>query len=213
MVVPISSRRIVRIVGVDRVPSTPFAREHARKPVLTVDAESHPQGQTRACGARTGRSRDLVVRIEAAEAELFGGGKPELALANPIAAELSDMRPSLIPGLIMAAQRNADRGSCRCRRCSKSDRSSGATGRRTNCTAASGLRRALASRPAADVTGRTRRIRSTLSMQRPTPSAVLAAAAAAPMQALQVVPGGPPWFHSGQRHDPDRTAEYPRSFR
>ena len=34
------------------------------------------------------------------EAELFGGGKPELALANPIALELSDMRPSLIPGLV-----------------------------------------------------------------------------------------------------------------
>src|SRR5262249_58866269 len=44
------------------------------------------------------------------QAELFGGGKPELALANPIAADLSDMRPSLIPGLIAAAQKNADRG-------------------------------------------------------------------------------------------------------
>ena len=41
-----------------------------------------------------------------AQAELFGGGKPELALANPIAAELSDMRPSLIPGLVAAAQRS-----------------------------------------------------------------------------------------------------------
>ena len=44
------------------------------------------------------------------QAELFGGGKPELALANPIAADLSDMRPSLFPGLVAAAQRNADRG-------------------------------------------------------------------------------------------------------
>jgi len=43
-------------------------------------------------------------------AELFGGGKPELALANPIAAELSDMRPSLVPGLVAAAERNARRG-------------------------------------------------------------------------------------------------------
>ena len=40
----------------------------------------------------------------------FGGGKPQLALANPIAADLSDMRPSLLPGLLSAAQRNADRG-------------------------------------------------------------------------------------------------------
>jgi phenylalanyl-tRNA synthetase beta chain len=48
--------------------------------------------------------------ISADRAKLFGGGKPELSLANPIAAELSDMRPSLAPGLLAAAQRNADRG-------------------------------------------------------------------------------------------------------
>src|SRR5206468_2906074 len=43
-------------------------------------------------------------------AELFGGGKPELVLANPIAADLTDMRPSLLPGLVATAQANADRG-------------------------------------------------------------------------------------------------------
>jgi phenylalanyl-tRNA synthetase beta chain len=40
----------------------------------------------------------------------FGGGGNSLALANPIAPEHSDMRPSLLPGLIEVAQRNADRG-------------------------------------------------------------------------------------------------------
>ena len=48
--------------------------------------------------------------ISKAQAELFGGGDPCLSLANPIAADMSDMRPSLLPGLIAAAQRNADRG-------------------------------------------------------------------------------------------------------
>src|SRR6201999_3940098 len=48
--------------------------------------------------------------ISKPQAELFGGGQAELALANPIAADLSDMRPSLIPGLMSAAQKNADRG-------------------------------------------------------------------------------------------------------
>ena len=37
-------------------------------------------------------------------------GQAELALANPIASDLSDMRPSLLPGLVAAAQANADRG-------------------------------------------------------------------------------------------------------
>jgi phenylalanyl-tRNA synthetase beta chain len=48
--------------------------------------------------------------ISKKQAELFGGGDPSLALANPIAADMSDMRPSLLPGLVAAAQRNADRG-------------------------------------------------------------------------------------------------------
>ncbi|ANG98178.1 phenylalanine--tRNA ligase subunit beta [Brucella pseudogrignonensis] len=48
--------------------------------------------------------------ISEAQAKAFGGGKPELKLANPIAADMSDMRPSLLPGLLVAAQRNADRG-------------------------------------------------------------------------------------------------------
>ena len=101
---------LVRIVGVDRVPSTPFDRGEApRKPVLTP-IQIRTRKAKRALGAR-----DLVEAvtwsfISKPQAELFGGGKPELALANPIAADLSDMRPSLIPGLVAAAQNNADRG-------------------------------------------------------------------------------------------------------
>jgi phenylalanyl-tRNA synthetase beta chain len=102
---------IVRIAGLDRVQSTPFPREEAivAKPVLTLI-----QKRTRLA------KRALAVRglVEAVtwsfvskdDALAFGGGKPELALANPIASELSDMRPSLLPGLMRAAQRNADRG-------------------------------------------------------------------------------------------------------
>lgn len=38
------------------------------------------------------------------------GGDPALKLANPISAELSNMRPSLLPGLVSAAERNMSRG-------------------------------------------------------------------------------------------------------
>ena len=48
--------------------------------------------------------------IPEAHAKAFGGGTPELKLANPISADMSDMRPSLLPGLLVAAQRNADYG-------------------------------------------------------------------------------------------------------
>ncbi len=100
---------LVRIVGVDRVPSTRFGREQARKPVLTA-IQNRTRKAKRALAARGLLEAVTWSFVSKREAELFGGGAPELALANPIAAELSDMRPSLIPGLIMAAQRNADRG-------------------------------------------------------------------------------------------------------
>src|SRR4029079_9133401 len=101
---------IVRIVGVGRPPPPPFHRGGApRKPALTT-----PQVRTRkAKRALAGRGMTEAVTwsfISKPQAELFGGGAAALALANPIAAELSDMRPSLIPGLIAAAQKNADRG-------------------------------------------------------------------------------------------------------
>src|SRR5581483_2541674 len=101
---------VVRLVGVANVPSTPMRRETGvAKPVLT-------EGQRR---QRIGR-RVLAARgfIEAVtwsfiapeHAKLFGGGAPELVLDNPISSELAVMRPSLLPGLITAAQRNRDRG-------------------------------------------------------------------------------------------------------
>ena len=102
---------LVRIVGVDQVPSTPFPRgNNARKAVLTP-IQNRTRKAKRALAARAMVEAVTWSFVSKHEAELFGGGKPELALANPIAAELSDMRPSLIPGLVMSAQRNADRGS------------------------------------------------------------------------------------------------------
>lgn len=101
---------IVRILGVDRVPPTPFERgEFARKPILTT-LQKRTRGAKRALAASGLIEAVTWSFISKPQAELFGGGKPELALANPIAADLSDMRPSLIPGLALAAQKNADRG-------------------------------------------------------------------------------------------------------
>nr|WP_325250076.1 phenylalanine--tRNA ligase subunit beta [Amylibacter sp.] len=48
--------------------------------------------------------------VDKASAELFGGGSDAVMLANPISADLSHMRPSLLPGLLAAAARNQARG-------------------------------------------------------------------------------------------------------
>ena len=101
---------VVRIVGVDKVPTTPLPR------LDTVGRQVLTTGQIRRNKARrmlAARGLNEAVTwsfIPHAHATLFGGGQDEVVLANPISSDMSDMRPSLIPGLLSAAQRNADRG-------------------------------------------------------------------------------------------------------
>jgi phenylalanyl-tRNA synthetase beta chain len=129
------------------------------------------------------------------QAELFGGTR-DVALANPIAENLSDMRPSLIPGLVAAAQRNADRGFpdvalFEVGQVFRGDRPE------EQLTAASAVRRGLArargigrhwSDSAAPVDA----------FDAKGDALAVLAAAGAPAQAVQVVPGGPTWFHPGR---------------
>src|SRR5438128_1210220 len=101
---------IVRIVGVDRVPLVPFARGDApRKPILTP-IQLRTRRAKRALATRAMTEAVTWSFVSRPHAKLFGGGQDELVLANPIAENLSDMRPSLVPGLVTAAQQNADRG-------------------------------------------------------------------------------------------------------
>jgi phenylalanyl-tRNA synthetase beta chain len=187
---------IVRIVGVDRIPSTPFGRGDApRKPVLTT-AQVRTRKAKRALASRGLTEAVTWSFISKPQAELFGGGKAELALANPIAAELSDMRPSLIPGLVAAAQKNADRGF--------PDTALFEVGQiftgdkpEDQFMAATGVRRAMAK-----VSGAGRHWSSKSAdvdaFDAKADALAMLAAAGAPAQAMQVVPGGPAWFHPGR---------------
>ena len=191
---------IVRIVGVDRVPLTPFPRgEAARKPVLTA-LQLRTRRAKRALATRGMVEAVTWSFLSKTQAELFGGGKPELALANPIASDLSDMRPSLVPGLIAAAQANADRGF--------GDVALFEVGQiflgdqpEQQLTAATGVRRAMASSK-----GFGRAWSGSWSVDafdaKADALAVLAACGA-PMQALQIVPcreakNAPTWLHPGR---------------
>jgi phenylalanyl-tRNA synthetase beta chain len=187
---------VVRIVGVDRVPLTPFPRgDNPRKPILTA-IQARTRKAKRALAARNLVEAVTWSFIAKPQAELFGGGKPELALANPIAAELSDMRPSLIPGLVSAAQRNADRGFpdvglFEVGQVFRGDQP------QDQLTAAAGIRRALA-KPSGLGRHWSKRDREVDAFDAKADAiSVLVAAGAAP-QALQVVPGGPAWFHPGR---------------
>jgi len=103
--------QILRIAGVDRAPMTPLPRldDGVPKPVLTLQ-QKRTRLAKRTLAALGSREAVTWSFVSKAAAELFGGGAPALALANPIAADLSDMRPSLVPGLVAAAERNARRG-------------------------------------------------------------------------------------------------------
>ncbi|QUS56354.1 phenylalanine--tRNA ligase subunit beta [Pseudovibrio brasiliensis] len=101
---------VMRIVGIDKVPTATLPRmEPVSQKVLTV-SQIRRSNARRALAARGMDEAVLWSFIPKAHAEHFGGGNPVLSLANPISSDMSDMRPSLLPGLLTAAQRNADRG-------------------------------------------------------------------------------------------------------
>ena len=186
---------VVRILGVDAVPFTPFERGDApRKPVLTAQ-QVRTRRAKRALAARGMVEAVTWSFIGRAQAELFGGGQAELVLANPIAAELSDMRPSLIPGLVTSAQRNADRGFpdvalFEVGQVFKGDRPE------DQFTAASGVRRALAKASGAGRHWSGNGEADPFDVKADALAVLIAAGA--PPQALQVVPGGPSWLHPGR---------------
>src|ERR1700733_5183005 len=186
----------IRILGVDRVPPTPFDRGEApRKPVLKP-IQLRTRKAKRALAARNLVEAVTWSFIAKKHAELFGGGKPELALANPIAADLSDMRPSLIPGLVAAAQKNADRGFA--------DASLFEVGQvfggdqpQDQLTAAAAVRRALA-KPSGIGRHWQKRDGEVDAFDAKADALAVLTAAGAPAQALPIVPGGPPGFHPGR---------------
>ncbi|WP_323799182.1 phenylalanine--tRNA ligase subunit beta [Parasphingorhabdus sp.] len=99
---------IVRIEGLDSIPSTPLPR----KPGVAKPTASPEQlAERKARRAAAARGLNEVVNwsfISEKEAAPFGGGN--WSLANPISEDLKVMRPSLLPGLIAAARRNSARG-------------------------------------------------------------------------------------------------------
>jgi len=186
---------IVRIVGVDKVPMTPFERGDApRKPVLSP-IQLRTRRAKRALAARGMVEAVTWSFIAKPSAELFGGGQSELAIANPIASDMSDMRPSLMPGLIAAAQANSDRGFpdvalFEVGQIFKGDRPEdeliAAAGVRHGFASSKGIGRHWSGSAMADA------------LDAKADAFAVLSAAGAPMQALQVVSGGPAWLHPGR---------------
>ncbi len=101
---------ILRIHGVDNIRPTPLEKLSSVNGKILTTLQIRTRTAKRALAARGMLEAVTWSFIPEAHAKLFGGGQPALKLANPIAADMSDMRPSLLPGLLSAAQRNADKG-------------------------------------------------------------------------------------------------------
>ncbi|MCT7665304.1 phenylalanine--tRNA ligase subunit beta [Shinella kummerowiae] len=101
---------VMRIHGVDKIRPAPLESHGAVNGRILTTLQIRSRVAKRALASRGMMEAVTWSFIPKAHAELFGGGAPSLALSNPIASDMSDMRPSLLPGLLAAAQRNADKG-------------------------------------------------------------------------------------------------------
>ena len=99
---------VIRIEGIDKVLPVPLDRAPG---VARPTATPEQKIERRVRRAAAARGLDEAVTwsfVSTAEAAPFGGGA--WTLANPISEDLKVMRPSLLPGLLSAAARNAKRG-------------------------------------------------------------------------------------------------------
>jgi phenylalanyl-tRNA synthetase beta chain len=101
---------VVRIYGLDKVPSEPMGRPSVIARTVLTPAQRRSRIVRRTIAARGFNETINFSFIPRAHATLFGGGDDERQLQNPIAADLDAMRPSVLPSLLAAAQRNAARG-------------------------------------------------------------------------------------------------------
>ncbi len=182
---------VIRLHGYDNLPVVSLPREPMPKPVLTPSQKRSSQIRRGLAG------RGMVETVTwsflpSAQAKLFGGGAAELTLANPISSDLDVMRPSVLPNLLSAAGRNADRG--------MKDLALFEIGPQFNGGAQPGQQSQIAAGVRAGATGP----RHWSAKPRPVDvfdakaDALAAIAYAGGPEALQVVADAPAWYHPGR---------------
>ena len=88
----------MRIHGVDNIAPQPLGSHDAVNGKILTTLQIRTRAAKRALAVRGMMEAVTWSFIPAKHAELFGGGQPALKLANPIAADMSDMRPVAAAG-------------------------------------------------------------------------------------------------------------------
>ncbi len=102
---------VIRIEGIDKVPSTPLPRA-AGVARPTATPEQKLERRVRRAAAARGLNEAITWSFlsDAQVAPFRSAGNFEWRVANPISEDLKVMRPSLLPGLLAATERNLKRG-------------------------------------------------------------------------------------------------------
>ncbi|UIJ45913.1 phenylalanine--tRNA ligase subunit beta [Sphingomonas cannabina] len=99
---------VIRIEGIDKVPSTPLPRVPGVARPTATPAQKLERKLRRSAAARG--LAEAVTWSFISEAEAAPFGEAPWIVANPISEDMKVMRPSLLPGLLAAAERNLKRG-------------------------------------------------------------------------------------------------------
>ncbi|WP_395392757.1 phenylalanine--tRNA ligase subunit beta [Novosphingobium sp. BL-8A] len=101
---------VVRINGLDKVTSVALPRADGVARPTATPTQALERRVRRAAAARGLHEAVTWSFLPTPEADAFADGNDLWSLANPISEDMKVMRPSLLPGLLMAAKRNLDRG-------------------------------------------------------------------------------------------------------
>ncbi len=102
---------VARIASLTKLEGRPLPRLSAGVPQPVLSPMQRREAMARRAMAALGYNECVSYSfIDQASAALFGGGTDATRLENPISADMSHMRPSLLPALLQAAARNQARG-------------------------------------------------------------------------------------------------------
>ena len=102
---------VARVASLTKLQGQPLPAKGPAVPQAVLTPAQVRLGAARRMAAALGYNECVTYAfIDGASAGLFGGGDEARRIGNPIASDLSDLRPSLLPSLLKAAARNQARG-------------------------------------------------------------------------------------------------------
>jgi len=191
---------VMRIHGVDNIRPEPLPAAGAVNEKILTTLQIRSRAARRELAARGMQEAVTWSFIPEDQAKLFGGGAPALKLSNPIAADMSDMRPSLLPGLLSAARRNAaiGHGDVALFEVAATYENDKPEGQRR---VAGGIRRGTATLSGSGrmwSNGETGAGRAVGVFDAKADALAVIEACGVPMGNVQIVAGGPDWYHPGR---------------